>query len=129
MNIDSRAVHVHFAVPDSVEPRPCERRLAILHARRDVKLELIEAVHAISAVLAALMRARVGTTPRLGPIAIKIADRVRRATLFDALDDIPVHGVFDLFGIGLVCDANLAGAAAMCGRVETVAVIKDQVLA
>lgn len=107
---------VEFAVADCVEPGPGEGGVAALDAFRDGEVEGVDAVDAIGFWVGAIQGAGVGTF-RAGVGSVKVPGGVGGTATEDAVDDVPVAGVFDFGGIGFVGDADLAGATAVDGSV------------
>ena len=121
------AVHVELAVADVVEPRPRHDCMATLHALGNGEVELVHAVDAIGLRIRAVEGAGVSAR-RTGVRAVEVQQAVCRTPTLDAVDDVPVLRILDFRRIGLVGDADLAGAAAMDGCVETVARVECEEL-
>jgi len=122
-NVNSNAIHVHFAIADRVEPGPGEGSLTILHARWNGKVELVDAVKAVSRRITALVGSSVGagsTSVR----SVEIERRVRGAASFDTVNDSPVFRQLDLRRIGLVGETELARSTAMNSSVEAIASVE-----
>lgn len=89
------AVHVELSVTKSVLPSPCQDSVARLDALRNRDLPRVEAL-GLSIGIADLVR------------GVEVSLSVRWAAAFDAVDDLPVLGIFGLLRIGLVGNRELA---------------------
>ena len=121
------AVHVELAVADVVEPRPRHDRVPVFHALGDGEVELVHAVDAVGFGVRAVVGAGVSASGTLVR-AVEVQHAVCRAAALDAVDDEPVLGILDFGRVGFVGDADLAGAAAVDGRVGAVARIEREEL-
>ena len=121
------AVHVELAVADVVEPRPRHDRVPVFHALGDGEVELVDAVDAVGFGVRAVVGAGVSASGTLVR-AVEVQHAVCRAAALDAVDHEPVLGVLDFGRVGLVGDADLAGAAAVDGRVGAVARVEGEEL-
>ena len=113
-DIDIGAVHVKLAVAKSVGPGPRHRSLAALKLLGNLEGEGIDAFGLAK-----------GAT-RGGIVQVALGNGW--AASLDGVDDVPVGWIFDLLGVSLVGDRDLARSTTMDGSVGTTTKLEAEVL-